>query len=391
MKITQVEVFHVHLRKNSGQRPILVRIDTDEGIFGVGEAGMAYGVGGSAAAGMIKDLSRLILGLDPFNTEFIWEKFFKKTFWGQGGGTVVFSGMSALDMALWDIKGKALGLPLYKLLGGKCRTDLRVYASQIQFGWGLERKPKGLKEEYAEEALKAVAQGYDAIKVDVLALNRKGTNENVHLEGPLPNSVIQIGVERVKAIREAVGPDVDIIIENHANTDMVSAIQFAKAIEEYNIFFYEEINTPLNPKLLQKAKEKINIPIASGERIYTRWGYLPFFADRSIDIIQPDIGSCGGFSEFKKIADIAHAYEVTVQAHVAGTGVAEAAALHAETAIPNFCIHEHHQKTLLPEYVELCVHNYQPVNGRYTVPELPGIGQDITEKVFKDSDRIVIK
>lgn len=391
MKITQVEVFHVHLRKNSGQRPVLVKIDTDEGIYGIGEAGMAYGVGGSAAAGMIKDLSRLILGLDPFNTEFIWEKFLKKTFWGQGGGTVVFSGMSAIDTALWDIKGKALGLPLYQLLGGKCRPDLRVYASQIQFGWGTERKPKGKKEEYAEEALKAVAEGYDAIKVDVLALNRNGTTENVHLEGPLPNPVIQLGVERVRAIREAVGPDVDIIIENHANTDMVSAIQFAKAIEEYNIFFYEEINTPLNPKLLQKAKEKISIPIASGERIYTRWGYLPFFADRSIDVIQPDIGSCGGVSEFKKIADLAHAYEVTVQAHVAGTGVAEAAALHAETAIPNFCIHEHHQKTLLPEYAELCVHNYQPVRGRYVVPELPGIGQDFTEKVYKDSDRMLIK
>lgn len=391
MKITQVEVFHVHLRKNSGQRPILVRIGTDQGIFGVGEAGMAYGIGGSAAVGMIKELSQMLLGLDPFNTEFIWEKFFKKTFWGQGGGTVIFSGMSALDMALWDIKGKVMGLPLYKLLGGKCRNDLRVYASQIQFGWGSERKPKGLKEEYAEEALKAVEDGYDAIKVDVLALNRNGTTDNVYLEGPLANSVIQLGVERVKAIREAVGPDVDIIIENHANTDMVSAVQFAKAIEEYNIFFYEEINTPLNSKLLQKAKEKINIPIASGERIYTRWGYLPFFADRSIDIIQPDIGSCGGFSEFKKIADIAHAYEVTVQAHVAGTGVAEAAALHAETAIPNFCIHEHHQKSLLPEYAELCVYNYQPVRGRYTVPELPGIGQDITEIVYKDSDRILIK
>jgi len=391
MKITQVEVFHVHLRKNTGQRPVLVRIDTDEGIYGVGEAGMAYGTGGSAATGMIKDLAKLIIGLDPFNTEAIWEKFFKKTFWGQGGGTVVFSGISAIDMALWDIKGKALGLPLYKLLGGKCRPDLRAYASQIQFGWGTERSGKGKKEEYAEEALKAVAEGYDAVKVDALALNRNGTNENVHLEGPLPNSVIQLGAERVKAIRDAVGPDVDIIVENHAYTDMVSAIQFAKAIEEYNIFFYEEINTPLNPKLLKKAKEKINIPIASGERIYTRWGYLPFFTDRSIDIIQPDIGSCGGFSEFKKIADLAHAYEVTVQAHVAGTGVAEAAALHAETAIPNFCIHEHHQKTLLPEYIELCVYNYQPVNGRYTVPELPGIGQDFTEKVYTDSDRILIK
>lgn len=391
MIITQVEVFHVHKRPNSGQRPVLVKVTTDEGIYGVGEAGMAYGVGGSGAAGMIKDLSRLILGMDPFNTELIWEKFFKKTFWGQGGGTVVFSGISALDMALWDIKGKALGLPLYQLLGGKSRQDLRVYASQIQFGWGSKREPKGRKEEYAQEALKAVAEGYDAVKVDVLALNRQGTTENVHLEGPLPNSVIQLGVERVKAIRDAVGPDVDIIIENHANTDMVSAIQFAKAIEEFNIFFYEEINTPLNPRLLQKAKEKINIPIASGERIYTRWGYLPFFSDRSIDVVQPDIGSCGGISEFKKIADLAHAYEVTVQAHVAGTGVAEAAALHAEIVIPNFCIHEHHQKTLLPEYAELCVHNYQPVKGRYTVPELPGIGQDFTDKVYKNSDHILIK
>ncbi len=172
---------------------------------------------------------------------------------------------------------------------------------------------------------------------------------------------------------------------------MVSAIQFAKAIEDYNIFFYEEINTPLNPRLLQKAKEKISIPIASGERIFTRWGYLPFFNDRSIDIIQPDIGSCGGFSEFKKIADLAHVYEVTVQAHLAGSGVAVAASLHAETAIPNFCIHEHHQKTLLPEYAELCVHNYQPINGRYVVPELPGIGQDIKEKVYKNSDRILIQ
>ena len=391
MKITQVEVFHVHQRKNSGQRPVLVRVDTDQGIYGVGEAGMAYGVGGSAAAGMIKDLAKLILGLDPFDTEFIWEKFLKKTFWGQGGGTVVFSGISALDMALWDIKAKTLGLPLYKLLGGKCRSDLRVYASQIQFGWGPVRGGKGEKEEYAEEALKAVDDGYDAVKVDVLALNRRGTTENVHLEGPLPNSVIQLGAERVKAIRDAVGPDVDIIVENHAHTDMVSAIQFAKAIEGYNIFFYEEINTPLNPKLLQKAKEKISIPIASGERIYTRWGYLPFFADRSIDVIQPDIGSCGGISEFKKIADLAHVYEVTVQAHVAGTGVAEAAALHAEISIPNFCIHEHHQKTLLPEYAELCVHNYQPVHGRYTVPELPGIGQDFTEKVYENSDRILVK
>ncbi|MDR1875386.1 MAG: mandelate racemase/muconate lactonizing enzyme family protein [Synergistaceae bacterium] len=391
MKVTQVEIFHVHRRPNSGQRPILVRVDTDEGIYGLGEAGMAYGVGGSAAAGMIRDLAALLIGQDPFNTEAIWEKFFKKTFWGQGGGTVVFSGISALDTALWDIKGKALSLPLYKLLGGKCRNDLRVYASQIQLGWGPIREAKSKKEEYAEEALKALADGYDAVKVDVLAIDRDGSTENVHLEGPLPPSSVKLGVERVRAIREAVGEDVDIIIENHAHTDTVSAIQFARAIEEYNIFFYEEINTPLNPPLLKKIREKISIPIASGERIYTRWGYLPYFVDHSIDVAQPDIGSCGGVSEFRKIADLAHAYEITLQAHVAGTGVAEAAAIHAETAIPNFCIHEHHQKSLLPEYVELCTHNYQPVKGRYAAPELPGLGQDITDSAYRNSDRLLVK
>lgn len=390
MKITKVEIFHVHRRPQSGQRPILVKVSTDAGIYGLGEAGMAYGKGGSGAVGTIKDFADILLGEDPFDTEKIWEKIFKTTFWGQGGGTVIFTAISALDIALWDIKGKALNVPVYKLLGGKTQPRLRAYASQIQFGWGGERYGRGKPEEYAAEAEKAVSEGYDAVKVDVLSYDREG-NHLPKLEGPLQHKYVALGEERVKAIREAVGPDVDIIIENHANTDLVSAIKFAKAIEKYDIFFYEEINTPLNPKLLREAKDKIDIPIASGERIYSRWGYLPYFENRSIDVIQPDLGSCGGFSEFKKIADTAHAYEITVQAHVAGTGVAEAAALHAETVLPNFVIHEHHQKTLLPEYRELVKYDYQPVNGYYTVPELPGIGQDITEKVYEESDYTVVE
>lgn len=390
MKITQVEIFHVHRRPQSGQRPILVKISTDEGIYGLGEAGMAYGKGGSGAVGTIKDFASLIIGEDPFATEKIWETFFKHTFWGQGGGTVIFSAISAIDIALWDIKGKALNVPVYQLLGGKSRSKLRAYASQLQLGWSTKRTPKGPVEEYIAEAQKAIADGYDAVKVDVLGFDRQG-NKLPKLEGPLSHKYIALGEERVRAIRETVGDDVDIIIENHANTDLVSAIQFARAIEQYNIFFYEEINTPLNPKLLREAKDKINIPLASGERIYSRWGYLPYFENRSIDVIQPDLGSCGGFSEFKKIADTAHAYEISVQAHVAGTGVAEAAALHAEAAIPNFTIHEHHQKTLLPEYQELVTIDYQPKDGCYTVPELPGIGQDITEEVYKQSDYILVK
>ncbi len=394
MRITQIEAYFVHAIQAEGgetQRPILVKIETDEGIYGVGEVGMAYGKGGRAAFGMLTDYAGMLIGMDPMNTEAIWEKLLKQTFWGQGGGTVIFGGMSGLDMALWDIKGKALGVPVYQLLGGKCREDLRVYASQIQLGWGPKRIICKDPEEYAEQARIAVAEGYDAVKADVLQFDRTGKSGGCHLEGPLPPHVIRMGVERIAAIREAVGPDVDIIVENHAHTDTTSGIQFAQAIEPYNIYFYEEPNMNLNPDMLRCVKEKTSIPLAAGERIYSRWGYVPFFSQRSLDVAQPDLGTCGGITECKKICDMAHVYDITCQVHVAGTGVAKAAALHVETAIPNFCIHEHHQKALMPAYIELCQYNYQPEHGRYRVPELPGLGQDFSDIVYTHSDRILVK
>lgn len=387
MKITKVEVFHVHSRKSTKQRPILLKIDTDEGIYGIGEVGLAYGAAGNAGAAIIKDLAQYILGKDPFDTERIWYELFTKTFWGQGGGTVIFSGISGIDIALWDIKAKALGVPLYKLLGGKVNEDLRVYASQIQFSWNEPQRRMLYKEEdYAASALKAVSEGYDAVKVDVLDVDENGTRID-NPRGALPYSIIKMAAGRIRAIREAVGDEVDIIVENHGNTDTAVAIEFSRAIEEYRIMYYEEINTPLNARLTKKAKEKINIPIAGGERIYSRYGYLPFFEERSLDLIQPDIGSCGGITEFKKISDAAFIHDIGVQAHVAGTGIAESVAVHAEVSIPNFIIHEHHQKTLLDEYKELVTVDFQPVNGRYKPVEEPGIGQDITKKVYDNSDR----
>lgn len=392
MKITQVEVFHVHKRKSTGQRPILVRIDTDEGIHGVGEVGLAYGVGGSAGAAMVKELAERIIGKDPFETERIWEDFFKHTFWGQGGGTIVFSGISAIDIALWDIKAKALGVPLYQLLGGKVNDSIRAYASQTQFGWhNPDRISLTSTEQYAEQALRAVEDGYDAIKVDLLAHDRDGSPTAARLTGRLSQETLELGVERLDAIRRAVGNMVDIIVENHANTDTGSAIQFAEAIEPYNIYFYEEVNTPLNPEVTRAVKEKTIIPLAAGERIYSRWGYRPFIEGRLLDVIQPDIGSCGGLTEFKKIADAAHTYDITVQAHTAGTGIAEMAAVHAEIAIPNFIIHEHHQKTLTAEYIELVDRDIQPVNGAYSVPTEPGIGVDFSSYVYDHSDRLVVR
>jgi galactonate dehydratase len=399
MKITDVEVLLINSELDSkGKdgmarpwRPIILKINTDEGIHGYGEVGMAYGVGATAGWGMAKDLAKLVIGMDPMNNEEIWNKMMKKSFWGQGGGTAVFGGMSAIDIALWDIKGKAMGVPVYQLLGGKTNEELRCYASQIQFDWGQKFGHLSEKEEYMEAALRAIADGYDAVKVDLWEIDYDGGMKMINLCGIQPQSVLKMGIERIEAIRKAVGDDVDIIVENHAETDTTSAIQFGKALESYNVMYYEEVNTPLNPKLTKEVKDKINIPLAGGERIYSRWGYIPFIEQRLLDVLQPDLGTCGGISEGKKICDMAHAYDISIQTHVCGSPIAKAAALHLETAIPNFLIHEHHRIQLMPGNVELCEYDYQPINGKYAVPELPGICQELTKKAYELADKVIIK
>jgi L-alanine-DL-glutamate epimerase-like enolase superfamily enzyme len=201
----------------------------------------------------------------------------------------------------------------------------------------------------------------------------------------LPDKVLRLGYNRLKAIREAVGTDVDIITELHAFTDTTSSIQFGRMIEDLSIYYLEEPVMPLNPKQMKKVADHVNIPIAAGERIYTRWGYRPFFEDGSIDVIQPDMCTCGGFTEVKKICDMAHVYDVTVQIHVCGGPISTAAALHIEAVIPNFIIHELHRYALLKPNTQTCTYNYMPKNGMYEVPELPGLGQELTPETIKAS------
>lgn len=390
MKITSVDIIDVanDLQSSTSKwRPVVVKINTDEGICGYGEVGMAYGVGASAGYGMAKDLAKLTIGMDPMQNEAIWDKMQKKTFWGQGGGTVVSAGMSAIDIALWDIKGKALNVPVYQLLGGKCRDSVRTYASQLQFGWGKAKAKSILVEpkQYADAALQALADGYDSIKVDVNEMDEFGNVKKRNLCGPQTQKVLRVGYDRLKAMREAVGPDVDIIVEAHALTDTTSAIQFGQMIEELGVFFYEEPVMPLNPKQMKKVADNVNIPIAAGERVYTRWGFRPFFEDGSLSVIQPDLGTCGGITECKKICDMAHVYDMTCQVHVCGGPIMTAASLHLEAAIPNFAIHELHRYALLEANTSTCKYDYLPKNGMYEIPNLPGIGQELTEECIKAS------
>ena len=392
MKITKVDVMllDIHAPDNPVWQPIVCRVYTDEGIYGDGEAALAYGRAHRAAFGMIQDLAELVVGMDPLDNEVIWEKLHKSIFWGHSGGPVVFAGISALDIALWDIKGKYFRVPVYRLLGGKMRSRLRCYASQLQFGWGDRKTPAGPIEDYVASARKAVEEGYDAIKIDFFDFKPDGSSfhyeERTCLQGA---EHLKLIISRLAAVREAVGPDVDIIMENHSNIDAQVAVQLGRLVEPYGVFFFEEPTIP-TPKMNKFVADRVKLPIAQGERIFSRWGYAPYFEDSSIQIIQPDIGNCGGITEAKKICDMAHVYDVGVQAHVCAGPLSIAAALQLEAAIPNFTIHEHHVYNRYDYNRRLCIYDYQPENGYFTVPDLPGLGNELSEYCFTHSTKVTI-
>lgn len=394
MRITSVDIYQLGKPTDGRTKPfnpVVVVLNTDEGLRGFGEVGLAYGAGSSAGFGMLKDLACFILGADPRNVEAIWEKLFRKTFWGMGGGPVVYGGMSAIDTACWDIKGKALGVPVYELLGGRTRDKVRTYASQIQFDWGPEHKYLTEPKQYAEAAMKATAEGYDCVKVDPVGMTPQGVWGGAHLEGILTSTELRLFYNRAKAIREAVGADVDIIIEIHSYLGVSSAIQFANAIEDLNCMFYEEPIHPLNVDAMVQVARSVKIPVASGERIYTRWGYRPFFEKRALAVIQPDLGLVGGFTEGKKICDMANVYDVTVQCHAAGGPIATAVALQLEAVIPNFIIHELHAVALQEEVIAMCKYDYVPKDGYFTIPDLPGIGQELSDRATKEGVHVRIE
>jgi L-alanine-DL-glutamate epimerase-like enolase superfamily enzyme len=389
MKITSINV--IALEKDPGclSRPVLCRVNTDEGVSGLGEAGVAIGTGAPAAFEQIKDLAPMVIGMDPLYHEVIWEKMFRQSFWAQGNGAIVMAAISAIDIALWDIKAKAADLPLYKLLGGKHRDKLRCYASQLQFGWDVDKflpykGPSGDPSFYAEAARKAVDQGYDAIKTNFMRFDAKGNALPYTASiSYISSDMMKLIEARIRATRDAVGPDVDIILENHAMTDASTAIQIGKMARDYGIMFYEEGTTPLNPGVMEKIARALDIPLATGERTYTRWGFLPFLENHCLHIIQPDIGNCGGITETKKICDMAAIYDVSVQTHVCSSPVSVAISLHMEAAIPNFIIHEHHVCNTLPSTVAECTYDYQPEKGYFAIPEIPGHGQELSESALK--------
>jgi galactonate dehydratase len=395
MKITSVDIWDTDIKLADNWQPwhpVIIQINTDENISGLGEVGLAYGSGHSGGAGYVKNLAEeFLIGADPMKTELLWETMFRKTFWAQGGGPVVFGAMSAIDIACWDIKGKALGQPIYQLMGGKTNDSLRTYASQIQFGWDknnftLLTSP----EDFAEAARNAVADGYDAVKVDPTTIDEDGQRTR-NLNKILNNKTVKMVYNRVKAMREAVGPDVDIIIELHSAPSVTAAIQLGRVLEELDCMFFEEGVHYLNVDLQEKIARNVKIPMAAGERLYTRWGYRQYFEKQALDLIQPDLCLVGGLTEGKKVCDYANVYDITVQIHVCGSPISTAAALQLEAVIPNFQIHEHHTNAIKKANRKLCIQDYQPKKGQYVIPDLPGLGIELNKPVFAKFPHVVVK
>lgn len=383
MKITELEVFLLDGGRPTW-RPIVCRVHTDEGIYGCGEASLGFDTAAQGAFGMLQEMAPMVLGKDPMENEVLWDHMFHDSFWGQGGGGVIMSAVSAIDTALWDIRGKALGVPIWKLLGGKRNHELRAYASQLQFGWGDGMVfDKGFRtEDLAESAAAAVAEGFDAVKVNFISYREDGGRWGF-LRGPLSLEAKRVIEKRIRAVREAVGPDVDILLENHARTDAVSAVDLAELAKPYGILFMEEPTTPMLTKTCQEVHQRSGIAIAGGERVYGRWHFLNLFQAGAYQVAQPDIGLCGGITETKKVCDMAHAFDISVQPHICGSPIAIAAALQLEAVLPNFYIHEHHITSRSLANRSLGLYDDQQSSGVCTVPDRPGLGQDLSEKAVK--------
>jgi galactonate dehydratase len=365
----------IYLLRIGSLHPVLVEIATDQGLIGVGEAAVAYGIGGTAAAGMVKDfVDGLLLGRDAFRVEELWTEMYDHSFWAKGGGPIVFAGISAIEQALWDIKGKALGVPVYELLGGKVRERIRVYAN----GWSYRCVTP---DDYAKAAERTVRDGYTALKCYPLATpNDHGGIRHVSRRA-VDRAFADLAFDKVKAIRQAVGTNVDIMADLSGGLTTDESIRFCRRLEALDLLFVEEPVDPFDIGALKKVSEHINIPIALGERVYTRYGFRPILESRAADILQPDIGNTGGIMETKKIAAMAEVYNMRIQPHICASPVSTAAALQLDACVSNIIIQE-----LYPyrsaEHFQIVDHapELDLVEGELPISSSPGLGVSLIQE-----------
>ena len=376
MKITSVKTFRTStpVHKTAGTNWTFVRVDTDAGVSGWGEGSLQYK--DMALVAEIEDFGRFLIGQDPRRIEHIWTTLYRRVTWT--GGAVTMSAIAAIDLALWDIKAKALGIPVYELAGGRTRDEVPVYAN----GWfeGLTDPVPGIPaetsarraspERHARAAAALVKEGWAALKFYPFGGPQVITQQR-----------ISDGLELVRAVRDAVGPGVEIGIDVRARLDPWSAGRVARLLEEFDIAWLEEPILFDNAAALGAFARSIRIPVASGEQLFNRWEFEQLLEQNAIGIAQPDICHAGGFSELRKIASAAETHYVSIAPHNSNGPISTLASLHLDMAIPN-CFRQEIFVSFVARYRELLTSPILIADGHACPPAGPGWGAELREDML---------
>ncbi len=362
MKITAVGTVVVNAQMRNW---VFVKVSTDEGVTGWGEASTEWKT--RAVRGAVADLEPFIVGQDPARIEHLFQIMYRHPFFR--AGVEGMSALSGIEQALWDIAGKVAGKPVYQLLGGAVRDRVRMY-DHLGGGQMEALYLQDTAEQMAERARESVAAGYTALKVLVVP-------KTLPLDGHLP---LRHAETLMAAIRDAVGPEVEIMVDLHARTTPAMAIQYSEVLRPFRPFFLEEPCPPENVGgMADVARALPGIPIATGERLVTRWGFRELLERRACAVIQPDLCHCGGLWEARKIAAMAETYYVSVAPHNPLGPIATAAAVHFALATPNWLIQEAIRSDV--PWRDAVVGGGLPVVDGYILPPAePGLGISVDEE-----------
>ncbi len=353
-------------------------------------AGDEYGLGecypSAPAAGLrhiVMNLEEQLVGEDPRDVEKLYEKLRRWNIFTGGQAGAVITAISGMEIALWDLAGKLQGVPVYRLLGGAFRKRVRLYAdcnagtvdaAAHHTDTGLLEE--GANEEYVSVALEAVERGFEAIKLDVDDVT--GPLHRDFWNGAISPKEHEAMVERVAAVREAVGPEVELAIDMHGRFDLPSSIRFARAVEPFDLLWLEEPTPPENLEALAEIRRNTSTPICAGENVYTRFDFKPLFEKRCVDYVMPDVAKCGGLAEGKRIANMAELDYIPFAPHNVSSPVGTIAAAHLCAAVSNFTILEWHAIDM-PHWADFVRYSGGEVitDGHIELTDAPGLGLEL--------------
>lgn len=362
MKITRISTLVVNANMRNW---IFVKVETDQaGLWGWGEATLEWKT--KTVVGAVEDIGRFLIGEDPRRIEHLYQIMYRQYFWKVGIDGM--SAISGIEQALWDIKGKWLGVPVYELLGGRVRDRVRVY-NHLGGGDSKSMYASASPEEFAERALQVKAMGYTGMKF--MAVPRTEPVEGT--------KSVRYAESLVRAVREAVGPDMDLMVDLHARCWPAMAIQYCQAFEPYGLFFFEEPCPTEDIEATAQVTRASRIPIATGERLVGRHQFREIFEKRACHIIQPDLSHCGGLWEGRKIAAMAEAASIAVAPHNPNGPMATAVAVHFALSTPNWIIQEAISSDV-PWRGDVLDEAIQVKNGFIEPPTRPGLGVEVNEQ-----------